>query len=118
MSTLPAPFTAANRTYVKSLYRRILTNELDWIVQRDLWRARALAIRAEFERNRNVHDPRALAQIFDKAEAALAARKHPDPYRPAEAPDGTKWERNLPPPLGPLFDHEPYNEAHGRAGHH
>lgn len=30
---------------------------------------------------RDVHDPRALAQIFDKAEAALADRKHPDPYR-------------------------------------
>ena len=54
MSTLPSPFTAAHRTYVKSLYRRILQNELDWIVQRDLWRARALTIRAEFERNRCV----------------------------------------------------------------
>lgn len=52
MSSLPAPFTAAHRSYVKSLYRRILNNELNWIVQRDLWRARALAIRAEFERNR------------------------------------------------------------------
>lgn len=52
MSSLPAPFTAANRSYVKSLYRRILTNELNWIVQRDLWRARALTIRAEFDRNR------------------------------------------------------------------
>ena len=31
--------------------------------------------------NRNVHDPRALATIFAKAEAALADRKHPDPYR-------------------------------------
>lgn len=30
---------------------------------------------------RDVHDPRALIQIFEKAEAALASRKHPDPYR-------------------------------------
>ena len=109
MSSLPSPFTAAHRSYVKGLYRRFLQNELDWIVQRDLWRARALSIRAEFERNRcapttsavginlmpgtalptlvllhgnrNVHDPRALSTIFAKAEAALADRKHPDPYR-------------------------------------
>ena len=30
---------------------------------------------------RDVHDPRALATIFAKAEADLDARKHPDPYR-------------------------------------
>ena len=52
MSSLPSPFTAAHRTYVKNLYRRVLQNELNWIVQRDLWRARALSIRAEFESNR------------------------------------------------------------------
>ena len=55
MSTpLPQPFTAVHRSYVKSLYRRMLNNELNWIVRRDLWRAKALAIRAEFERNRCV----------------------------------------------------------------
>ncbi|RPD66922.1 hypothetical protein L226DRAFT_498635 [Lentinus tigrinus ALCF2SS1-7] len=116
MSSLPSPFTAAHRSYVKSLYRRILQNELNWIVQRDLWRARALSIRAEFDRNRDVNDPRALATVLAKAEAALADRKHPDPYRPPEAPDGTKWERNLPPPVGPIFEHEKYNEEHGRHG--
>ncbi|KAI0080625.1 hypothetical protein K474DRAFT_146347 [Panus rudis PR-1116 ss-1] len=111
-ATAPSPFTAAHTRYVKTLYRRLLNNELDWCVRRDIWRGRALAIRAEFERNRDVHDPRALAEIFAKAEAHLASRKHPDPYRPPEAPDGTKWERNLPPPLGPYFDHEAYNAAH------
>ncbi|KAH9947170.1 hypothetical protein B0H21DRAFT_739873 [Amylocystis lapponica] len=113
----PSPFSTAHRNYVKSLYRRYLNNELNWIVSRPLWRAKALAIRAEFERNRNVHDPRELAEIFNKAEAQLAERLHPDPYRPSEAPDGTKWERNLPPPLGPIFDHETFNEDHAR-GHH
>jgi NADH dehydrogenase (ubiquinone) 1 beta subcomplex subunit 9 len=29
---------------------------------------------------RNVSDPRALAEIFAKAEADLANRSHPDPY--------------------------------------
>ncbi|EMD40587.1 hypothetical protein CERSUDRAFT_44083 [Gelatoporia subvermispora B] len=85
------PFTAAHRSYVKSLYRRLLYNELDWVIDRRLWRAKALAIRAEFDSNRNVHDPRALSQLFEKAESSLAEHKHPDPYRPPTAPDGSKW---------------------------
>ncbi|KAI0257950.1 NDUFB9, NADH-ubiquinone oxidoreductase [Gloeopeniophorella convolvens] len=104
-----SPFTAAHRRYVKSLYKRILVNERNWVVRYDLWRARAVAVRAEFERNRDVSDPRALAAIFEKAEADLAHKRHPDPYIPAMFPGGTKWERNLPPPLGPIFDHEAHH---------
>jgi NADH dehydrogenase (ubiquinone) 1 beta subcomplex subunit 9 len=47
-------FSSAHRLYVKSLYRRMLKNELDWVVRRDIWRGRAMMIRAEFERNRSV----------------------------------------------------------------
>lgn len=47
-----APFTAAHRSYVKSLYKRYLKNELDWVVRRDIWRHRAMGIRADFERHR------------------------------------------------------------------
>ncbi|TFY61788.1 hypothetical protein EVG20_g6922 [Dentipellis fragilis] len=101
-----SPFSSAHRLYVKSLYKRMLRNEQDWVIRYDLFRPRALAIRAEFESNRNVNDPRALANILEKAEAKLAERRHPDPYIPAPYPDGTKWERNVPPPLGPIFDHE------------
>ena len=57
----------------------------------------------------NVHDPRALAAILQKAEADLASMKHPDPYirefrwlipllvicsnkaTAPTAPGGTKW---------------------------
>ncbi|EJD48459.1 hypothetical protein AURDEDRAFT_162418 [Auricularia subglabra TFB-10046 SS5] len=95
-AAIAAPFTAAHRSYVQSLYRRMLKNDLDWVVQRDIWRWRALKIRAQFESNRNVRDPRALAQILLQAEEALAKNKHPDPYIPAPFPGGTKWERNLP----------------------
>jgi hypothetical protein len=49
-----SPFTAAHRRYVKSLYKRMLENERNWVVRYDLWRARACAVRAEFERNRYV----------------------------------------------------------------
>jgi len=105
-----SPFSSAHRLYVKSLYRRMLKDSLDWVIRRDVWRNRAIEIRAEFERNRNVHDPRALAQILSEAEARLASHKHPDPTIQPLFPGGTKWERNLPPPTGPIHDHE--------AGHH
>ncbi|EIW76363.1 hypothetical protein CONPUDRAFT_130956 [Coniophora puteana RWD-64-598 SS2] len=104
MST--SPFTSAHRLYVKSLYRRMLKNELDWVIRRDIWRGRAMLVRAEFERNRNVHNPRELAEILEKAEASLADKLHPDPFIPPMMPGGTKWERNLPPTIAPLYDHE------------
>lgn len=43
---------ARNRLYVKSLYKRYLNNALNWYIRRDLWREKAIEIRAEFERNR------------------------------------------------------------------
>ncbi|KAJ6523381.1 hypothetical protein B0H10DRAFT_2106668 [Mycena sp. CBHHK59/15] len=89
-------FATVHRQYVQSLYKRRLKNSLDWTIRRDVWRAKAMQIRAEFEHNRNVKDPRELAMIFEQAEAKLAAWKHPDPYIPPTAPSGTKWERNLP----------------------
>ncbi|KDR84021.1 hypothetical protein GALMADRAFT_219847 [Galerina marginata CBS 339.88] len=106
MSHPATAFTAAHRLYVKSLYKRYLKNALDWTIRRDLWRAEAQQIRAEFEYNRNVSNPRELAQILERAEAHLAKFKHPDPVIPPTAPGGTKWERNLPPSMAPLYDHE------------
>ncbi|VDB89898.1 unnamed protein product [Peniophora sp. CBMAI 1063] len=94
------PYSQAHTSYIRGLYRRMLKNELDWVIRWDLWRPRALAIRAQFEQNRNVRDPRALAKILEKAEAELKAKKHLDPVIPSTAPGGTKWERNLPPPRG------------------
>lgn len=45
-------FSSAHRLYVKSLYKRYLTNALDWTINRDIWRWQAMQIRAEFEKNR------------------------------------------------------------------
>ncbi|KAF8338827.1 NDUFB9, NADH-ubiquinone oxidoreductase [Cantharellus anzutake] len=103
MST--TPFTAAHRFHVKSLYRRLLKNSLDWTIRRDIWRQQALEIRSEFERNRNVTDPRAIADLLARGEAQLEATLHPDPYIPPSFPGGSKWERNLPPPIEPPVDY-------------
>ncbi|BEI83992.1 hypothetical protein CcaverHIS002_0405960 [Cutaneotrichosporon cavernicola] len=99
MSSGPQAFSNAHRLYVKSLYRRYLNNALNWYIRRDLWRQKAIEIRAEFERNRNISEPRALAIVLEQAEARLAKDAHPDPYRPPLFPGGTKWERNIPPKM-------------------
>lgn len=77
----PTPFSVAHRSYVKSLYRRYLKNSLDWCIRRDVWRDRAIEIRAEFERNRHIQNPRELSRVLQQAEEALSASKHPDPYK-------------------------------------
>ncbi|GAA5983534.1 hypothetical protein JCM10908_000322 [Rhodotorula pacifica] len=92
-----SPFSQAHRRYVMHLYRRALKGALDWYVRRDLWRNKAIEIRAQFERNRNVRDPRAVAALLNEAEREVQKVAHPDPYRPPMFPDGTKWERNIPP---------------------
>lgn len=80
-SGAPTAFGALHKQYVASLYRRFLRDSLNWHIQRDLWRADAQRIRAEFEHNRNVRSPRELANILSHAEEKLASRLHPDPYK-------------------------------------
>ncbi|WFD35178.1 hypothetical protein MCUN1_002028 [Malassezia cuniculi] len=92
-------FSALHKQYVTNLYRRMLRNSLNWNVRRDLWRADAQRIRADFEHNRNVTNPRELAALLQRAEAHLENYAHPDPYKPPTYVEGTKWERNLPPRL-------------------
>jgi len=74
-------FSTLHKQYVTNLYRRFLRNSLNWRIRRDTWRADAAHIRAQFEFNRNVRNPRELATIFTKAEEQLESRQHPDPYR-------------------------------------
>ncbi|CAG8529037.1 3219_t:CDS:2 [Paraglomus brasilianum] len=108
--TAPA-FSEANRRYVASLYRRALKTSLNWYVQRDLWREKALEIRARFTANKNVASTVELRKILENTERELEEFKHPDPYRYPTAPDGSKWERNVPPPIIPRIPPEELDEA-------
>jgi NADH dehydrogenase (ubiquinone) 1 beta subcomplex subunit 9 len=80
-TSAPTPFSAAHKAYVQSLYRRYLKNSLDWCIRRDIWRDRAIEIRAEFERNRHIANPRELGRVLQQAEAQLKLTGHPDPYK-------------------------------------
>ncbi|KAG1057522.1 hypothetical protein G6F43_000641 [Rhizopus delemar] len=92
---------AVHRLQVQSLYKRSLKLSLDWYIQRDLWRQKALEIRARFEQNKNVTNPKEIRALLKKTENELKEWAHPDPYRLPTGPDGTKWERNLPPVVQP-----------------
>ncbi|KAG7008981.1 hypothetical protein G7Y79_00003g008490 [Physcia stellaris] len=38
-------------------------------------------------------------ELFQEAEVLLEKWKYPDPYKPPTAPGGSKYERNIPPPI-------------------
>ncbi|KAI8064211.1 hypothetical protein BC940DRAFT_306437 [Gongronella butleri] len=88
---------SAHRATVMSLYKRSLKLSLDWTIQRDLWRQEALHIRTQFESNKNVTNPKEIQALIQATERKLAEWEHPDPYKLPLGPEGTKWERNLPP---------------------
>lgn len=94
---MSSPVSAAHRLQVQSLYKRSLKLSLDWYIQRDLWRQKALAIRAQFEHNKHVTNPKEIQVLVKNAEKELESWAHPDPYKLPLGPEGTKWERNLPP---------------------
>lgn len=89
MATI-APFTAANRAKVSSLYKRALKLSRDWTVQREDWRREALDIRQRFEANMTVRNPRLLEDLLRKTERELDLKKHPDPYIVPTCPGGSK----------------------------
>lgn len=71
----------AHRLQVQSLYKRSLKLSLDWYIQRDLWRQKALQIRAQFEQNKHVTSPKEIQALVQKAEKELEDWAHPDPYK-------------------------------------
>ncbi|KAI9363822.1 hypothetical protein BD770DRAFT_440263 [Pilaira anomala] len=94
---MSSPVSVAHRLHVQSLYKRSLKLSLDWYIQRDLWRQKALAIRAQFEQNKALTNPKEIQAVVQNAEKELQEWAHPDPYKFPMGPEGTKWERNLPP---------------------
>ena len=53
-----ASLTANHTRRVTRLYRASLKNLLNWCVWRDMWIEKAFELRAEFEKQRGLTDPR------------------------------------------------------------
>lgn len=78
---MSSPVAVAHRLQVQSLYKRSLKLSLDWYIQRDLWRQKALAIRAQFDHNKHVTNPKEIQVLVKNAEKELEEWAHPDPYK-------------------------------------
>lgn len=78
---MSSPVSVAHRLHVQSLYKRSLKLSLDWYIQRDLWRQKALAIRAQFEQNKALTNPKEIQVVVQNAEKELQEWAHPDPYK-------------------------------------
>ncbi|KAJ3290101.1 hypothetical protein HDU79_003517 [Rhizoclosmatium sp. JEL0117] len=81
---------------VQRLYRQALRLSADWYWERAQWREKALIIREHFEANRHVQNPKEQEALLEVTEMLLAKYHHPQPFKYASAPGGTKWERNIP----------------------
>lgn len=66
---------------VSRLYRRALRWCFDWHVSFENYRANCLAVRAEFERHRNVKDPQKIALLMDAGNYCLWKYQHSEPYK-------------------------------------
>jgi NADH dehydrogenase (ubiquinone) 1 beta subcomplex subunit 9 len=84
--------------YVQRLYKRSLKLAYDWYWQRSEYREKALIIRQLFENNRHLSNQIEITQHLRNTELLLAKYAHPQPYIAPTAPNGTKWERNIPVP--------------------
>lgn len=85
-----------HKRLVSSLYRQSLRLTKSWINRRDIWRAKALEIRAQFDENKDLTDKYRIDFLVKETQSMLQKYAHPDPIIPPQRPDGTKFERNIP----------------------
>lgn len=85
-----------HKRLVANLYRQSLRLTKSWINRRDIWRAKALEIRNQFDHNKNLTDKYKIDQLVKETQTLLAKYAHPDPLIPPQRPGGTKFERNIP----------------------
>ncbi|AOW03712.1 hypothetical protein B0I72DRAFT_138621 [Yarrowia lipolytica] len=104
----PVPFSAANKKLVTSMYRQSLKLARNWISNRQLFRQKAVEIRHKFDQNAQISNPRLLARTLDETRAHLYEFRHPDPIVPPSFPGGTKYERNVPPRMEKIMQHNLY----------
>ncbi len=84
----------STRLQALRLYRRALRWAFDWNDGPDDYRARCVALRAEFDRHASLRDPGAVRLALDAGEHALWIRQHPEPFVYPSAPGGVAWQRH------------------------
>lgn len=88
-----------------SLYRQCLKLQADWTVDKNQWFEKAAEVRAEWEAGLRETDPVRVEARLNGVRALLKSHAHPDPYIHPVGPDGSKWERNVPPTAELVANH-------------
>eukprot|EP00049_Salpingoeca_infusionum_P021726 m.4309 g.4309 ORF g.4309 m.4309 type:complete len:103 (-) comp4459_c0_seq1:261-569(-) len=101
----------SQRLRVLQLYRAALKDAQSWAIDRTEWYKQAAILRTRFKEGKAVDNPREALALLEKGEAEFERTKHPDPYIPCTALNGSKWERNTPPPAN-VCEWDPTNAAH------
>lgn len=82
---------------VTRLYRASMRTARDWMHDYELWIEECVEIQALFRGNKN----KSLMEgkhLVEEGMAKLLKNRHPEPYLPIYAKDGSKYQRNVPPP--------------------
>eukprot|EP00002_Diphylleia_rotans_P034818 TRINITY_DN750_c0_g2_i1.p1 TRINITY_DN750_c0_g2~~TRINITY_DN750_c0_g2_i1.p1 ORF type:complete len:103 (+),score=20.83 TRINITY_DN750_c0_g2_i1:50-358(+) len=96
---------SAHSRNVCLLYRRILKNELSWVIDRRTWCERAAKISSVFHQRKTETNLAVIETYVEEAENYLKDNLHPDPYIYPILPGGSKFQRNTPPPMPTGDDH-------------
>ena len=80
LNSMASPQGISHAQRVTRLYRKSLKNSLSWCIERELWREKALRIRARFDANKDIKDRRLAQALLQQGEDELQKELHPDPY--------------------------------------
>ncbi|EFA75898.1 hypothetical protein PPL_10470 [Heterostelium album PN500] len=80
------------------LYRKGLKSIRDYSEDYDWFLTNALQLRNTLKARKNETNPFLIQQHMKDFEKFVNYWEHPDPYIPCDAPGGSKWQRNIPPP--------------------
>lgn len=82
---------------VTRLYRASLRTTRDWVFDYELWVEECIQLQKRFRINQD----KSLIEgkhLVEKGMAELLSQRHPEPYIPIYAKDGSSYQRNVPPP--------------------
>lgn len=82
---------------VTRLYRSSLRTARDWVIDYEDWVKQAIVIQGRFQANKD----KSLVEgkhLVETGMAELLSKRHPEPYIPIAAKDGSSYQRNTPPP--------------------
>ncbi|XP_003746770.1 NADH dehydrogenase [ubiquinone] 1 beta subcomplex subunit 9 [Galendromus occidentalis] len=85
--------TISHKQAVCALYKRIIRNLESYHPEREEARYECVLMRARFDENKNVSNPREAKMLYDSALKQLEAKAHPAPFKFPSSPGGSAFDR-------------------------